>query len=101
MYDEALGNEIKQLLNKGQDPSLTSKANDVYLECIKNHLKSKKCPSFCSKLWLVQSQNYIFSFPITVYRKFCVMNKICSAFRYADEGLLIFSVSLYNTICAM
>ena len=56
LYDEALGNEIKQLLNKGQDPSLTTnQANDVYLQYIKNHLKSKKCPSsFCSQLWLVQ-----------------------------------------------
>ena len=52
LYDEAFGEEIKQLLNKEQGLSLNNKANDEYLECIKNHLKNKKCPSFCSDLWL-------------------------------------------------
>ena len=52
MYDEAFGKEIEQLLNKEQDISLNNKADDEYLECITNHLKIKKCPSFCSQLWL-------------------------------------------------
>ena len=58
-YDKGFASEFEQFLSEGKDGSLCStnkkSSNNLYLQYIEYHLKNKKCPSFCSRLWLVQS----------------------------------------------
>ena len=54
-YDHIFANEFEQFLSK--EPvavAHTSKDQSEaanYIWYIENHLKGKKCPSFCAKLW--------------------------------------------------
>ena len=99
-YNEAFANKFEEFLSREESASLTDfihkdSSNYSYLNHIDHHLKSKRCPSFCSRLWLVKiiDLNQLTVTFCYCFRKFCTMKKICSPFQYADEGLLIFSVS--------
>lgn len=57
-FDDTFASEFEQFLSKEPNvvlpPSASNKdqPSDVnYMWYVKNHLKSKKCPSFCAKLW--------------------------------------------------
>jgi len=57
-YDKAFANDFNQFLTRGQNGSLAFSINkdsldSLCLECIRDHLKSRICTSFCSQLWLV------------------------------------------------
>ena len=54
-YDEEFASGFEQFLNGHVNVSASNDdVTDVnYLDYVKIHLKAKKCPSTCSRLWLV------------------------------------------------
>ena len=55
-YDEEFANGVEQFLNENVNVSANNEdvAGDDFLKYIKIYLKTKKCPSTCSRLWLVK-----------------------------------------------
>lgn len=48
-YDTSFANGFNELLTASENDDGT--LLKTHLKLIEDHLKSKKCPSFCSKLW--------------------------------------------------
>jgi len=55
-YDKIFADEFKKFLSgkaKAPLPSADNKENVDYMWYIEDHLKKKKCSSFCTQLWYV------------------------------------------------
>ena len=53
LYDKAFADEFEQFLADGTSSTDFNSKLSLYLSYIEDHLKSKTCQLFCSKLWLV------------------------------------------------